>query len=329
MLFFFPTEYLFISKAFCHCVGRKHPIRYTGISEESFMKCATIAIIGRPSAGKSTLLNTICEMKVSITASTPQTTRNAIRGIYTDPRGQLIFTDTPGYHLSDKTMNKRLQDTAIRSLEECDVVLYIIDAKRSAGEEEKAITDLLAKIKTPIVSCINKSDILTNGEHEEAKAFLAEQLPTSPVITTSAKLDEGVDDILIELFKLAPEGELLYPADAYTDQPVEFRVSEIIREKAINLVTEEIPHAIYVTVEEIEYKEETNTIWVRAAIIVERDSQKGIVVGKGGANIKKIRERSTPEIRDIFPGKKLQLDLRVKAQDKWRNNSIVLDKILR
>ena len=293
------------------------------------MKCATIAIIGRPSAGKSTLLNTICEMKVSITASTPQTTRNAIRGIYTDPRGQLIFTDTPGYHLSDKTMNKRLQDTAIHSLEECDVVLYIIDAKRSAGEEEKAITNLLAKIKTPVVSCINKSDILTNGEHEEAKAFLAEQLPASPVITASAKLDEGVDDILIELFKLAPEGELLYPADAYTDQPVEFRVSEIIREKAINLVTEEIPHAIYVTVEEIEYKEETNTIWVRSAIIVERESQKGIVVGKGGANIKKIRERSTPEIRDIFPGKKLQLDLRVKAQDKWRNNSIVLDKILR
>jgi GTP-binding protein Era len=293
------------------------------------MKCATVAIIGRPSAGKSTLLNTITEMKVSITAATPQTTRNAIRGIYTDPRGQLIFTDTPGYHLSDKAMNKRLQETAIRTLEDSDVVLYLIDAKRTPGEEELAIAHALAKIKSPVISCINKSDILTIGEHEEAKAFLAEQLPNSTVVTASAKLDEGVDEILIELFKLAPEGELLYPPDSYTDQPVEFRVSEIIREKAINLVTEEIPHAIYVTVEEIEHNEETNTIWVRAAIIVERETQKGIVVGKGGANIKKIRTGATPEIRAIFPGKKLQLDLRVKAQDKWRNNAAILDRILR
>ncbi|HHT80344.1 MAG: GTPase Era [Sphaerochaeta sp.] len=293
------------------------------------MKCATVAIIGRPSAGKSTLLNTITEMKVSITAATPQTTRNAIRGIYTDPRGQLIFTDTPGYHLSEKAMNKRLQETAIRTLEDSDVVLYLIDAKRSPGEEERAITQTLAKIKSPVIACINKSDILTIGEHDAAKAFLAEQLPDSVVVTASAKLDEGVDEILIELFKLAPEGELLYPEDAYTDQPVEFRIGEIIREKAINLVTEEIPHAIYVSVEDIEHNEATNTIWVRAAIIVERDTQKGIVVGKGGANIKKIRQGATPEIRAIFPGKKLQLDLRVKAQDKWRTNAHVLDKILR
>ena len=111
------------------------------------MKCATVAIIGRPSAGKSTLLNTITEMKVSITAATPQTTRNAIRGIYTDPRGQLIFTDTPGYHLSEKAMNKRLQETAIRTLEDSDVVLYLIDAKRSPGEEERAITQNTCKNK--------------------------------------------------------------------------------------------------------------------------------------------------------------------------------------
>jgi len=296
--------------------------------EDLFMKCATVAIIGRPSAGKSTLLNTITEMKVSITAATPQTTRNAIRGIYTDERGQLIFTDTPGYHLSEKAMNKRLQETAIRTLEDSDVVLYLIDAKRPSGDEEMAIAQTLAKVKSPVVCCINKSDILSMGEHEAAKAFLAEQLPGSVVVTASAKLDEGVDEILIELFKLAPEGELLYPPEAYTDQPVEFRISEIIREKAINLVTEEIPHAIYVSVEDIEHNEATNTIWVRAAIIVERETQKGIVVGKGGANIKKIRQGSTPEIRAIFPGKKLQLDLRVKAQDKWRTKAHVLDKIL-
>lgn len=293
------------------------------------MKCATVAIIGRPSAGKSTLMNTICEMKVSITASTPQTTRNAIRGIYTDSRGQLIFTDTPGYHLSDKAMNKRLQQTAINSLDDCDVVLYLIDAKRSAGEEENVLADILSKVKTPVIAVINKSDILSVKEHEEAVDFLKEKLPETVVLTASAKLDEGVDDILIELFKLAPEGQPLYPEDAYTDQPLEFRISEIIREKAINLVTEEIPHAIYVEIADIEYNEEQNTVWVRAFINVERETQKGILVGKAGKNITRIRQGSEPEIRQIFPGKKLRLDLRVKAQDKWRNNSIVLDRILR
>jgi len=182
------------------------------------MKCATVAIIGRPSAGKSTLLNTICEMKVSITASTPQTTRNAIRGIYTDSRGQLIFTDTPGFHLSEKTLNKRLQETALKSLEESDAVLYILDSKRSAGDEELALVSHIAKIKTPVVCVINKADIIRDSEEEAAKAFLAEHLPGRPVLKASAKLDEGVDEILIELFKLAPEGELLYPPDAYTDQ---------------------------------------------------------------------------------------------------------------
>ena len=293
------------------------------------MKCATVAIIGRPSAGKSTLLNTICEMKVSITASTPQTTRNAIRGIYTDNRGQLIFTDTPGFHLSEKTLNKRLQDTALRSLEESDVVLYLIDSKRSAGEEEMVLVSHIAKIKTPVVCVINKADIIRDTEEASVRAFLEEFLPGRPVIKASAKLDEGVDEILIELFKLAPEGELLYPADAYTDQNLEFRISEIIREKAINLVTEEIPHAIYVEIADIEHDEKANTIWVRAFIIVERETQKGIVVGKGGANIAKIRKGAEPEIRSIFPKMKLRLDLRVKAQDKWRNNSVVLDRILR
>jgi GTP-binding protein Era len=293
------------------------------------MKCATVAIIGRPSSGKSTLLNTICEMKVSITASTPQTTRNAIRGIYTDKRGQLIFTDTPGFHLSEKTLNKRLQETALKSLEESDVVLYMIDPKRSAGEEELALVSHVAKLKTPVVCVINKADIIRDSEEKETRAFLAEHLENSTVLKASAKVDEGVDEILIELFKHAPEGELLYPEDAYTDQNLEFRISEIIREKAINLVSEEIPHAIYVTIEDIEHSEETNSIWVRAAIIVERETQKGIVVGKGGANITKIRKGSEPEIRQIFPGKKLRLDLRVKAQDKWRNNSVVLDRILR
>ena len=293
------------------------------------MKCATVSVIGRPSVGKSTLINTICEMKVSITAPTPQTTRNAIRGIYTDQRGQLIFTDTPGYHLSDKTINKRMQDITISALSDSDIILYIIDATRALKEEEESISSILSKVKVPIVSLLNKSDVLTDDQKKDAKFFLEQNVKSAEVLECSGLNDEGVDEVLIALFKLAKEGELLYSENAYTDQPLEFRISEIIREKTINLLTDELPHVIYVEVADIEYNEEEQSVWVRAFIITERDGQKGIIVGKGGENIKRIRKEAFKEIKKIFPGSTLQLDLRVKAQAKWRNNQIVLDKIFR
>jgi GTP-binding protein Era len=292
------------------------------------MKCGTVAIIGRPSSGKSTMVNTIVEMPVSITAKTPQTTRNAIRGIYTDQRGQLIFTDTPGYHLNEQTLNLRLQEIAKSPLSESDMILYVVDASRAPGEEEFAIIEILKAVKRPIVCVFNKTDIIKADKIEETKILIEEKLPNAIYLSASALTDEGVDEVLIELFKLAPEGELMYSKESYTDQPLEFRISEIIRGKAIALANKELPHAIYVDVSDIEFKEKENLIWVRAFIIVERDSQKGIIVGKGGANIKKIRVQSFKDIKKLFPGKKLQLDLRVKAQPKWRKNSFVLDKIL-
>ncbi|MDD3942173.1 MAG: GTPase Era [Sphaerochaetaceae bacterium] len=292
------------------------------------MKCATVAIIGRPSSGKSTLVNTICERKVSITASTPQTTRNAIRGIYTDQRGQLILTDTPGYHVSEQALNLRLQETTRASLEDSDMILYMIDPKRPAGAEEQAIVKLLQTVRIPVVIAINKKDIAKAEELATARQFIHTAFPDAPVVELSAQKDDGVDEALIELFKLAPEGEMLYPEEAYTDQPLEFRISEIIREKAIANVTEEIPHAIYVEVSDLEYSEEAQSIWVRAFINVERETQKGILVGKGGEGIKKIRQASFKEIKRLFPGKTVQLDLRVKAQPKWRKNQVVLDRIL-
>ncbi len=292
------------------------------------MKCGTVAIIGRPSSGKSTMVNTIVEMPVSITAKTPQTTRNAIRGIYTDQRGQLIFTDTPGYHLNEQTLNLRLQEIATSPLSESDIILYVIDATRAPGKEEFAIIEILKVVKRPIVCVFNKNDIIEKEKIEETKALIIEQLPEAIYLSASAKNDDGIDEILIELFKLSPEGPLMYSKEAYTDRPLEFRISEIIRGKTIALANKELPHAIYVDVSDIEFKEEENLIWVRAFIIVERDSQKGIIVGKGGDNIKKIRVQSFKDIKKLFPGKKLQLDLRVKAQPKWRKNSFVLDKIL-
>lgn len=293
------------------------------------MKCATIAIVGRPSSGKSTLINTICENKVSITASTPQTTRNAIRGVYSDQRGQLILTDTPGYHLSEQAMNVRLQETTVASLNDCDAVLYVIDAKRGAGSEEEAITSIIKRLRIPVIIAINKQDVSSEAETGTARTYATTHFPSAPILSISAKDDTGVDEVLIELFKVAPEGEKLYPEETFTDQPLEFRISEIIREKAIALVNDELPHAIYVEVSDLEYTEETQAVWVRAFIIVERDSQKGIVVGHGGEGIKRIRQAAFKDIKRIFPGKNLQLDLRVKAQPKWRHNPIILDRILK
>lgn len=293
------------------------------------MKSATVSIIGRPSAGKSTLVNTICEMKVSITSPTPQTTRNKIRGIYTDQRGQIIFTDTPGYHLSEKEVNKRMQEVTVSALSESDMILYLLDGKRSAKKEEEAICSLIRKAGVPVVCAVNKNDILTDNEREDARFFLSQNFEDSPILFCSAKDDEGIDEVLIELFKLAPEGELMYDESAYTDQPLEFRISEIIREKTIANLSEELPHVVFVEVQDLEYNEESREVWVRAFINVEREGQKGIIVGKGGENIKRIRKQSFNEIKRIFPGSTLNLDLRVKSQSKWRNNQVVLDRIFR
>lgn len=291
------------------------------------MKCASVAIIGRPSAGKSTLVNTICESKVSITSPTPQTTRNAIRGIYTDTRGQLIFTDTPGYHISDKGFNKRMQEIAVSSLEETDAVVYLIDATRSPGAEEDAISYMLSGLSVPVLCCINKKDMLTDRQLEVAHEYLGKHMPGRQVLALSALEDDGIDEILIELFKYAPEGELLYDENARTDQNLEFRISEIIREKAMNSVKEEIPHAIMVEIADLEYNEEENKVWIRAFITVERESQKGIIVGKGGANIKTIRVAAFKDIKKIFPQSKLDLDLRVRVNGKWKTNDFTLRKV--
>lgn len=292
-------------------------------------KCATVAIVGRPSGGKSTMVNTICESKVSITSPTPHTTRNAVRGIYTDVRGQLIFTDTPGWHISEKKFNKKMQEIAVSSLQECDQVLYMVDATRAPGEEEDGISYILSGLSIPVVCCINKKDIISEEQRKTAEEYLKTHMPGRTILCASAKEDEGVDELLIELYKNAPEGPILYDEEARTDQDLEFRVSEIIREKAMNSVTQEIPYAIYVEVADMEYNKEESKVWIRAFITVERESQKGILVGKGGQNIKAIRVASFKEIKKIFPTCKLELDLRVRADSKWKSNDSVLSKVFR
>jgi GTP-binding protein Era len=312
------------------------------------MKAAFVAVVGRPSAGKSTLVNQICGEKVSIVSGVPQTTRNAIRGIINREQGQLVFVDTPGRHKSDKKFNKKLMDVSQRALNDSDLVLYVIDAARPPGEEETALALLLAPRAGRTVAALNKTD-LPGADCARAADFLAGHLPAVAAdrcFKISAKNNQGIEPVLAALFDMAPEGEPFYGGEYYTDQEVDFRIAEIIREQAILRLRQELPHALYVQVADTEFKSgekphapETDTVrddlpvagqprlWVRAFIIVERESQKGMVVGKGGEMIKAIRQASQKELSAIFDWK-IELDLRVKTGKDWRSNDSALRRII-
>lgn len=299
-------------------------------SRRNDIKCATVSIIGRPSSGKSTFLNSICENKVSITSPTPQTTRNQIKGIYTDVRGQLVFVDTPGIHQSEALLNKRLLEVALDALKDNDLVLYMVDPTREPGAEEKTITSLVQRSGRPLVICINKSDIATAAQIERARAYLAGEFPAVTPMAASSLEDSGLDEILIALFSLAGTAPLLYPPEAFTDQDLDFRITEIIREKAMSNMRAELPHSLYVEIEDLHEVQEASSrlLLIRATINVEHDSQKGIIVGSGGSNIKRIRVESAKDIRRIFPGTKLQLDIRVKVSPNWRHNAAILKSLI-
>jgi len=290
------------------------------------MKSAFVAIIGRPSAGKSTLLNALCREKVSITADVPQTTRNKIRGIVTEEEGQLVFIDTPGFHHSEKKFNQYLKDVVYSSLEEADMVLYVVDATRPPGNEEQEIVNLLNKqTEKPVLLVLNKVD--TKGNYKsEIKGLMQVNVHPDALMETSALKGEGVDALRDRLIELAPEGDLMYPEDYYTDQEPEFRIAEIIREKAISQTSDEIPHALYVEIADTEMKE--NELWVRAFLTVESESQVGIVVGKEGKKIKWIRIASLKEFKKIFPYK-VRLDLRVKVNPRWRRKDYLLKGLIK
>lgn len=292
-------------------------------------KSGVVAIIGRPSAGKSTFLNSVCKQNVSIVSPMPQTTRNSIRGIVNEAQGQIVFIDTPGYHQSEKKLNLKLQENAKSALDGCDAVLYLIDASRAPGEEEKLTSDLLKKFSQKIVVAINKVD-LTNADSQKAADFAKSEFPEIPenrIVKISAKKSSGLDAALAAIFEILPEGEKLYPEDFYTDQEVGFRISEIIRGEAINRLEEEIPHAIYVEIADMEFKNDGKKLWVRAFLCVERESQKGIVIGKSAAMIKTIRLESLKKLGEIFDYK-IDLDLSVKVDKNWRQRDKTLGKIL-
>lgn len=293
-------------------------------------KTAIVVIVGRPSAGKSTFLNTACQEPVSIVSAIPQTTMDAIRGIVNTSFGQLVFVDTPGYHESEKKLNLKLRSVTENQLKGTDCILYILDCTRPPGDEEEQTAAIIAPYTAHVVAAINKID-LPGAKPDDVHAFLGKTLPGLPdsrILNISAKNDTGINDVLTALYDLAPTAPALYPENCYTDQEVGFRISEVIRGEAINRLKEEIPHCVYVDISDMEMREEGKLLWVRAFLCVERDSQKGIVIGKGAAMIKTIRLESLKKLRQIFDYK-IDLDLQVKVDKNWRQKDTVLAKIIR
>ncbi|MBE6354239.1 GTPase Era [Treponema sp.] len=292
-------------------------------------KTALVSIIGRPSAGKSTFLNTASGEKISIVSSVPQTTRNAIKGIVNTSLGQLVFVDTPGLHQSDKKLNLKLTKIAQDQIADSDVILYIIDSTRTHEEEECIIANMAKPFVKKLVIAINKIEDPA-ADVKDARDFVKRiftDFPEDRIIEMSAKEDKNVNDVLRALYALSPEAPKLYPEEYYTDQEVDFRIAEIIREQAMNRLEQELPHCIYVNIDHIEMKK-ANLLSVRASICVERESQKGIVIGKGASKIKEIRVESIKACRKIFDYR-VDLDLQVKVDKNWRQKDFVLNKLLK
>lgn len=298
-------------------------------NENQELKTAVVAIIGRPSAGKSTFLNTACQEDVSIVSPIPQTTRNAIKGIVNTSFGQLIFIDTPGYHDSEKKLNLRLRNITETQLDDIDCVLYVIDSTREPGEEEQNTAALLEKIQNKVVVAINKID-LPQSRPEKVRNFLAsslKEIPENRIFEMSAQKDEGINEILKGLYDISPVGAPIYDEEVYTDQDLTFRVQEVIRGEAINRLEQEIPHAVYVEIADVEHRNEGKKLWIRAFLCVERDSQKGIVIGKGASKIKEIRMAAIKKLSQIYI-QKIDLDLQVKVDKNWRQKDHTINKLM-
>jgi GTP-binding protein Era len=278
------------------------------------------------------LVNLLCGEKVAIVSAVPQTTRNAVRGILTREEGQLVFVDTPGRHISERKLNKRLMEVSDRAVDDSELALYVLDASRPPGPEEEAVAARLAPLTERAAAAINKTDI-QGSNVERTMGFLAERLPGLPpsrCFPVSCLKKEGTGALLSCLFDMAAEGPLLYPDGYYTDQEISFRIAEIIREKAMRRLRQELPHSIYVEVADTELRDGAagrQKLWVRAFIITGRESQKGMVVGRGGEMIKAIRQAAQTELDSIFDWK-IELDLRVKTSKDWRHNDRVLRRII-
>ena len=285
-----------------------------------------VSIVGRPNVGKSTLVNAMVGEKVAITSSRPQTTRHTIRGVVTSAEGesQVVLVDTPGIHRPRTALGERLNTLVYGSLAEADAVLFVLDATQKIGPGDRLIAERLDEADAPVVVVVNKVDIADKGLVLEQLAD-ASEWGFAAYVPISAKASDGIDRVISEVVELLPEGPFFFPPDMTSDQPDQLLAAEIVREKYLRRLREELPHSLAVVVDEIE-TQENGVTHIAATVYVERESQKGMVIGKGGATIRDVGTEARADLEAIF-GTKIYLDLRVRVEKDWQRKDELLDRL--
>ncbi|MBQ2003859.1 MAG: GTPase Era [Peptococcaceae bacterium] len=289
------------------------------------MKTGFVTLVGRPNAGKSTLLNQILDRKIAIVSDKAQTTRHRITGVLTNETGQIVFLDTPGIHKPRHKLGERMVEIAQSSLYDADVVYYLVDVNNDFGPGEQYILNQLQKTDAPVFLLLNKIDRI---EKQEVLGLIAQwqsRMEFAEIFPLSAYKGDNVEALVETTFKYLEEGPQFYPADSVTDQPEEVVIAELIREQILQSTRDEVPHSIAVIVEQMKLQDD-GKIYVGATIYVERDSQKGIIIGKGGTMLRKIGSRARREIEFLL-GEKVYLDLWVKVNEDWRNKETAIKSL--
>lgn len=286
-------------------------------------KSGFVTLIGRPNVGKSTLMNQIIGQKIAITSSKPQTTRNRIQTVFTDERGQIVFLDTPGIHKAKNKLGEYMVNVAERTLKEVDVVLWLVEPTTFIGAGERHIAEQLKKVSTPVILAINKIDTVKKEELLAVIAAYSQIFEFSEIVPVSALKGENAEHLVETLFSYLQEGPQFYDEDTITDQPERQIVAELIREKALRLLSDEIPHGIAVSIESMKERKKGNIMDIDATIICERDSHKGIIIGKKGAMLKKIGSKARVEIESLLDIQ-VNLQLWVKVKKDWRDSDFLL-----
>lgn len=286
-------------------------------------KSGFVTLIGRPNVGKSTLMNRLIGQKIAITSNKPQTTRNRIQTVYTDERGQIVFLDTPGIHKAKNKLGEYMVNVAERTLKEVDVVLWLVEPTTFIGAGEQHIAAQLKTIKTPIVLVINKVDTVKKEEILKFIDAYKDICNFADIVPVSALKGQNTDTVLEVIFKYLPYGSAFYDEDTVTDQPQRQIVAEMIREKALRCLDEEIPHGIAVTIEKMKVRPNGKVVDIEATIVCERDSHKGIIIGKGGAMLKKIGSAARFEIERMME-MKANLQIWVKVRKDWRDSDLFI-----
>lgn len=286
-------------------------------------KSGFVTLIGRPNVGKSTLMNQLIGQKIAITSNKPQTTRNRIQTVYTEEKGQIIFLDTPGIHKAKNKLGEYMVNTAENTLNEVDVVLWLVEPSTFIGAGDRHIAEVLRKVKTPIILVINKIDTV---DKQDILAFInayKDICDFAEIVPVSALKGENKAALVDQIFKYLPYGPQFYDEDTITDQPERQIVAEMIREKALRLLSEEIPHGIAVSIESMKEKQHGKLVEIQATIVCERDSHKGIIIGKQGAMLKRIGTDARREIEHLLDTK-VNLQLWIKVKKDWRDSDFLL-----